>query len=491
MSLEVTDPRQTGGPDRLLDVYEFYWAPLTQGKASFIQVLSWFRKTTLTPLKRFAFNLPLVMQKNGNIASVAWFLNEVWRVIWITLVGVAIAGLVGFLVERSAQFFTELQNAVRAAIPTYETWTLALSDASTALIFLGLVVGLFAILLSIPEQIRDLNRLRHLRPGFSKLLWRSVRRTFNKSSGPWFQKAMASFGGFREAIGGARRWDAEIKARRRFLWLSILAVAGFGIALSWAGRGRYPFTDIVANVFQQLGWQGIANLGLIALLIGAGWVFKAVFVDYLGDVALYVTADETSAFYRTRSEILHEASRKLRYLLRNYRTVALVGHSLGSVIAYDTINRLRLETQLPPSASTTASVEEVLTNGEFERLKTFITFGSPLDKVLYFFRQRIKPYETVRAHILHELHGFRRLPDLLTSDETIVDQTMPPNDTVRWINFYSHMDPVGARLDFYMDVDNRSRWYWIWGKAHVSYWYDQGFYRAVVETLDQDGGITS
>jgi len=91
---------------------------------------------------------------------------------------------------------------------------------------------------------------------------------------------------------------------------------------------------------------------------------------------------------------------------------------------------MRVEAQLSAGSLTTGSIVVPLTKEDLQRLKTFITFGSPLDKVLYFFRQQLKPYETVRAHILHELHGFRQRPDLLTSDDTIVDSSLPPEDQV-------------------------------------------------------------
>ena len=52
-----------GTPSLRLDIYEFYWAPLTQGKASFGQIVRWLAATGFTPVRRLAFNLPLLIQR--------------------------------------------------------------------------------------------------------------------------------------------------------------------------------------------------------------------------------------------------------------------------------------------------------------------------------------------------------------------------------------------------------------------------------------------
>jgi len=83
-------------------------------------------------------------------------------------------------------------------------------------------------------------------------------------------------------------------------------------------------------------------LGLFIIGFGTKWFFE----EYLADITVYTTTDERSPYYKIRTEILREATRKLRWLLRHYSSVAVVGHSLGSVIGYDVINRLRVEAEV-------------------------------------------------------------------------------------------------------------------------------------------------
>jgi hypothetical protein len=104
--------------------------------------------------------------------------------------------------------------------------------------------------------------------------------------------------------------------------------------------------------------------------------------------------------------------------------------------------------------------------------------------LIYFFRTKVKVYETVRGHIVQELHGFRQAPDLVTRDPVIEDERKPIDCPLHWVNVYSPMVPVSARLVLFQDVDEHPRWFLAWGKCHVSYWHDPKFYRWVLAALE-------
>jgi hypothetical protein len=581
--IEASD--ESGGlPSVRLDVYEFYWAPLTQGKASFAQIVRWLAATGFSPVRRLAFNLPLLIRRaesrarrgaeraqSGAVASPAptegvpqvsrprpaqllraaqaaiarsrtfWFClefaREVWRLVYVSLAAVALAGLAAGLVSRSSALAKQLPEALGPTLPDLVTWP----GAATTVFALVAAIAAIGLGVSIPEQIRDLARLQKVQPLVFAEAGRAARGAFGARAGDGFLTRLLA-----GAAAGARhlwsatearmRWQTELRARRWFLPLSILGFLLAALVVTWlsAPSPRCVGPVCPARAFHDL-LAGLvtANLVVVSLLLGAAFVLKRVFVDYLADVALYTTADENSAFFATRAAILKEATRRIRFLLRDrqYGSVAIAGHSLGSVIGYDAINSLRVEAQLPrgdglrgvldeigrlaaklsPADATTASalvgqleraaVRELVeppgdaaardrraftvpvTVVEVAKLTTFITFGSPLNKVLYFFRTRIKVYETLRQHIVQELHGFRQLSDLLTRDPTIVDRTTPVDDQLRWVNIYSPMDPVSARLVFYSGVHEHRRWFLVPGKCHVSYWHDPKFYREVLAAL--------
>jgi len=56
-SLQVLPQR--GG----VDVFEFYWAPLTTQKASFFDVVMWLAITEFTPVTRLSFNFQLILHR--------------------------------------------------------------------------------------------------------------------------------------------------------------------------------------------------------------------------------------------------------------------------------------------------------------------------------------------------------------------------------------------------------------------------------------------
>ena len=69
--------------------------------------------------------------------------------------------------------------------------------------------------------------------------------------------------------------------------------------------------------------------------------------NVIGDIVIYNTADEKCSLYEVRKNILAGAVDATRYLIephesgeRSYGKVRLVGHSLGTQIAYDAINRI-------------------------------------------------------------------------------------------------------------------------------------------------------
>lgn len=535
LRMEADRPAGEGAPLRL-DIYEFYWASLTQGEASFRDVVSWLWRTAFTPLRHFSFNIPLLIERAGNTAirTERWgrlageFLRELWRLLYIPILGLLIAGGAALLVAQSGALVKSLFESLRPSVRILATW----KGGSTALLFLGVAGAVTALVISLPKQLIELTRLRTMRPGFFDLVRGQAEKAFAQAAPAQSAlrrliagAAWAVKGGFEES----GRWVFEIRARVVLFFLSGAALLGLG-ALLWSLASPRPLcvaglcaSPVVYQILQRFGAAGTTAFASTVGLIALGLLLKRVFVDYLADVALYTTADENTVFFKTRSAILEEATTKLRVLLqdRSYARVAVAGHSLGSVIGYDAINRLRVEAEISGGAGAVAwalpswlgkvlrdaapapsdqvagpvetqpqavarggpAIAASITPEEFGKLRTFITFGSPLNKVLYFFRSKLKPYETVRAHILNELHGLRRLPTLLTSDPDIRDPTPPLADRLYWLNVYSPMDPVSARLVYYRDVHEVRRWFPIFGKCHVDYWHDKKFYREVLKAL--------
>jgi hypothetical protein len=160
---------------------------------------------------------------------------------------------------------------------------------------------------------------------------------------------------------------------------------------------------------------------------------RGLMVQYVGDVAIYVTSNKLDRFDEVRSKIKETArivasavftaydSGEPKFL---YDKIAVVGHSLGSVIAYDTLNRLMLDDWLAGGALQVA-----------ERTETLLTFGSPLNKTAFLF--------TIQG--TDSMHIRERLAS--TVQPLIV--SYPKFRKFKWINVYSRNDIISGKLEFY------------------------------------------
>ncbi len=82
---------------------------------------------------------------------------------------------------------------------------------------------------------------------------------------------------------------------------------------------------------------------------------------------------------------------------KEYEAVVIAGHSLGGVIAYDAINRLH-----------TYPLQDNDTQKWTEALCGLITFGSPLDKIAFYFREQVAKEAHIRRHMINNLHSFKK-----------------------------------------------------------------------------------
>jgi hypothetical protein len=122
----------------------------------------------------------------------------------------------------------------------------------------------------------------------------------------------------------------------------------------------------------------------------------------------------------------------------DYDQIIIAGHSLGSVIAYDTLNRIILQINAG-----------MIDQKKAEKIKGLVTFGSPLDKIAFFFGENVTPKEKIRRKILADTHTFRTIS--LLDDKSDIDKPDPfwVFPEVRWLNFWHPKDFISGKLDLY------------------------------------------
>jgi hypothetical protein len=157
-------------------------------------------------------------------------------------------------------------------------------------------------------------------------------------------------------------------------------------------------------------------------------------IQYVGDVVAYISPNKLDRFCKIRAEIKDVAykSASAVYLAQDhdgsllYDKLAIVGHSLGSVIAYDTLNKLLNADAL---AFTRFDV--------IGRTCLLETFGSPLDKIAFFFTIQGKDSFEIRERLAGVVQP------MISSRESRMK--------IPWVNVYSLNDIVSGRVRLYDD----------------------------------------
>lgn len=425
-------PLPSAAARRELDLYEFYWAPLVQGRITIRQVLAWILRTSVTPLRSISQQWE-VLSLEPNAARRQWWvaLREILRATILIVLALLIPAPFVIVVLKRAV----LAGALTTVVSTLAAVARPFALTAWAVLALSALILLWGWLRALP-------------------LDRSQRNIEAASERRW------------------RVWSV--------VWTAVL------VALAWIIQlwRELPVGQLAKNLGAALwGWP----LVVLATAMLA-WFLMRPLVKYLGDVVLYVTADENSSFFRTRADILKASRGRLQMLLtdESYDAVYLAGHSLGSVIAYDTINHVIRDVIAEPA-------DGKLTLPQLERLRGLLTFGSPLDKVNYFFRVVVDRDEAIRAQVTSLLHGFRKKASRRSyGNLTFRTAKFSGLPHFRWLNVYSHADFVSGRLDFY-EVDRQEHLNYVNPlTAHLSYWQDPDFYAlATAHWLFPEGAISS
>jgi hypothetical protein len=250
------------------------------------------------------------------------------------------------------------------------------------------------------------------------------------------------------AIGvGLAYWCEQTLLRVAVSLKAVLATQHVPTSTVWSGLlaeaklHLHALLALLQHLYTNLWQNCLRLLGLVLGGIYAYW-FRYFLVEYVGDIAIYVSSYKVSAFQEVRDAIqktvvdvgkqivgatlpptpldgpTDPAARPL------YDGLIFVGHSLGSVIAYDLINALIVW-------------DETACAGRYNvvgRIHRFLTFGSPLDKTAFLFRTQTKQdhhYREALAGLMQPLvlsYDFRPFP---------------------WVNLYSRRDPVSGSLVYY------------------------------------------
>lgn len=239
-------------------------------------------------------------------------------------------------------------------------------------------------------------------------------------------------------IMASRKW-------RRWVTASIVTMV---VAVSlWAtiyvGKVMYQrwLLPAATDPFQHLLGAALA----LALLAIEAFVFlkliRGFLIEFGGDVAAYVAPFKVSKFDEIRHGIQERGRTAARFIYAAraagtdrplYDRVIVVGHSLGSVLAYDTLNEaINRDASAGGWAAGSAACQYDVVN----RTSLLLTFGSPLDKTAFIFRTQKSALE-------------------VSAREKLASAVQPliqsyGNRRCRWINIWSRSDWISGPLGYY------------------------------------------
>ncbi len=217
----------------------------------------------------------------------------------------------------------------------------------------------------------------------------------------------------------------------------------------------HSVSAILAGVVVVLG-------GLVLLAL------RHFLIQYAGDVVAYVSPYEVSKFQELRDAVQSVGRGVARYVYGCadgggpvYDSVYLVGHSLGSVVAYDTLDdAINREIRAGGWGQATNPPRDVI-----RRTKLLLTFGSPLDKTAFIFRtQQLRRENDIREALAANMQPM------------ILSYAYRPR---RWINLWSPFDWISGVIDYSDQPDPprdrcvhnvRHRGSVFAPLAHVDYW---------------------
>ncbi|MCI4591670.1 hypothetical protein MOK15_16425 [Sphingobium sp. BYY-5] len=181
------------------------------------------------------------------------------------------------------------------------------------------------------------------------------------------------------------------------------------------------------------------NFAAIAIMAFFGFQLRKFLELFLSDVVFWTTTFEKDVRYRKRREILAASEDILMHVIADAKCdrIVVVGHSLGTAIAYQTL----LDVGRRMKASRESGVAQPTRYDGLRKISHFITLGSPIDRINYFFQLTFSRY-----------HRFNRVADELmgrSSDLPFKMDNVAPNagrQIIRWINVRDPADPIASRL---------------------------------------------
>ncbi|PHR73923.1 MAG: hypothetical protein COA66_02380 [Arcobacter sp.] len=196
--------------------------------------------------------------------------------------------------------------------------------------------------------------------------------------------------------------------------------------------------------------KNFTQSGLINMIINK--IFNLQFIEYMQnyitDLVIYTSADTRSKNFNTKNNMINNAIQAIKDLYSDNSEIILIGHSLGSALMYDCINKINIESNYNNKS------KKLL-----KSIKGIVTLGSPINKIRYFFEESSKEEQFIRKQIIDSNRCFRSKDryitsttanDTLNSEKYTIKKIDNNTKNIQWINIYNSYDYISGKLKDYV-----------------------------------------
>ncbi len=188
--------------------------------------------------------------------------------------------------------------------------------------------------------------------------------------------------------------------------------------------------DRAVPAWFKADWPTAAGLaGSLAIAGGLGKFLGG----FMGDVEAWASLSETDALHERRKAVLDEGMDVMRHVLSDpkCKRVIVVGHSLGTSVAHDTLLALAQRNQGHNNGGDVMKGPVALT-----KIRHLVTIASPIDKINYFF-------ESYRTKIASYSRAYESMRGDIKSAPFSRNTSQP---YIHWVNYWDLADVISGSL---------------------------------------------
>jgi hypothetical protein len=239
-------------------------------------------------------------------------------------------------------------------------------------------------------------------------------------------------------------------------WNFILSIFASLLSHVWTGaESALQHGMFALTLSWSRWWEAAIAFAAWGALVWAALKLRTILTSYAGSLVAYLSPYKDSKWEELRANIQQVGLSAGQLILNghlyskwipNYETIVYVAHSLGSVIAYDTLNALINQEA--------AKQSRYALNPAVQRTRALVTLGSPLNKTAFLFRVQ---YDAGDLRNGLDQEGALRetmvcaVQPLVTDYDAYRFNAKAPPRRPKWINLWSKSDIISGKLEYYDD----------------------------------------